>query len=244
MQRARYHEREEDVAIIVPVLNEKDSVAEFYSRVEKTGFGASLVFVDNASTDGTAEFILSLPSVRLIRHDHNLGYGASIRDGIAAAHAAKIIIIDADLEYPPEVIPELLAALNLHPVVYGSRFLTGRPPAMPALRRIGNRVISAVFNLLFRQHTTDFYTGVKGLTREAISCLELKRDGFEHVVEMGVQLAQAGYCLHEIPVAYRLRTHGSSKMKHLPETLKYIWYISSYRLGLGSRRRVCTGGGK
>jgi len=232
-----------DVDIVVPVLNEKDSIAEFYSRVGKTGYGDCLIFVDNASSDGTAEWISAQPSIRLIRHRRNQGYGASIRDGIAASRSGKVVIMDADLEYPPEVIPELLATLEDHPVVYGSRFLSGSPPEMPRMRLIGNRIISAVFNFLFRQHTTDFYTGIKGLTREAVDCLDLRRDGFEQVVEMGAKLSHAGYTIHEIPVAYRLRSHGASKMRHLPETLKYLWYVSIYRLGLGSRRRARSAGG-
>jgi glycosyltransferase involved in cell wall biosynthesis len=231
MERGSCPGGKNEVDIIVPVLNERESIEEFCLRIEKEGFANSLIFVDNASTDGTAEWIASIPSARLIRHSRNLGYGASIRDGLAASRGRKAVIIDADLEYPPEAIPELLLALETHPVVYGSRFLAETPPEMPRLRRLGNHVISAVFNLLFRQHTSDFYTGVKALRREAIDCLDLRQNGFEHVVEMGAQLVRAGFRIAEIPVAYRLRSRGTSKMKHIPETLKYIWYISLYRCG-------------
>jgi hypothetical protein len=112
---------------------------------------------------------------------------------------------------------------------------------MPFLRRIGNRVVSRVFNLLFRQNTTDFYTGVKALRREALDCLSLRRDGFEHVVEMGAQLARAGFRIREIPVSYEPRARGTSKMRHLPELFKYVWFVLCYRLGFGAPRRSSPG---
>jgi glycosyltransferase involved in cell wall biosynthesis len=225
------------VAIVVPVFNEEACVQEFYERVARLGYAESLVFVDNASTDGTVALLEGLPGVRVIRHAVNEGYGASIRDGIAACDAERVIIIDADLEYPPESIPQLLAALERDSVVYGSRFLQDRPPGMPLFRRVGNRLISGMFNLLFGQRTTDFYTGMKGLRRDALADLQLTQPGFEHVIELGVQLARAGHDIHEIPVIYTPRTRGVSKMRHIPETLKYLWYVTRYWLRFSLLRR-------
>lgn len=214
--------------IVVPVFNEEACVGEFYERVAKLGYADSLVFVDNASTDRTVALIEQFPGARLIRHTRNEGYGASLRDGMLASNAERVVIIDADLEYPPEAIPEMLRSLDHHSVVYGSRFLGEKPPDMPLFRRIGNRVISTAFNLLFRQRTTDFYTGMKALRREAINGLALVQTGFEHVVELGAQLARTGHRIHEIPVVYTPRSRGASKMRHIPETLKYVWFVQRY----------------
>jgi glycosyltransferase involved in cell wall biosynthesis len=220
------------IDIVVPVLNESASVEEFYARVARLGLGKSLVFVDNASTDDTVQKIQRMPGVRLVRHATNEGYGASLRDGMLAGTAPRIVIIDADLEYPPESIPAMLTALERETVVYGSRFLGADRPDMPLFRRIGNRVISGVFNLLFHQHTTDFYTGMKALRREALSGIVLHQNGFEHVVELGAKLACEGHTISEIAVAYTPRSRGVSKMKHLPETLKYVWFVTRYWLKL------------
>jgi glycosyltransferase involved in cell wall biosynthesis len=229
------------VAVVVPVLDERESIPEFYRRVSRLGYASSLVFVDNASRDGTAELVAGLEGVRLIRHERNLGYGASIRDGLAANRADRVVVIDADLEYPPEAIPDLLRALEQYPVVYGSRFLGSDPPDMPLARRWGNRLVSGLFNLLFDQSTTDFYTGVKALRREVIEQLALSRDGFEHVVELGAQLSRAGHRIHEIPVVYTPRARGRSKMRHLPEILKYLGYIAAYWVRFGLLRRPLRG---
>ena len=213
------------VDIIVPVYNEEACVDEFVDRVTAIGLREALIFIDNASTDLTVQCIEHHAGVRLVRHDRNAGYGASIRDGIARSGAAAIVIIDVDLEYPPESIPDLLAALDRHPVVYGSRFLGDGQPDMSWIRKYGNSLISGVFNTLFRQTTTDLYTGMKALRRDALDSLTLRRDGFEHVAEMGVQLAQAGYRIYEMPVTYAPRASGVSKMRHLRETAMYAWLI-------------------
>jgi glycosyltransferase involved in cell wall biosynthesis len=228
---------EDSVAIVVPVFNERESVPEFYERVKRIGLASGLIWVDNASTDGTTDEIARNPNARIIRHERNLGYGASIRDGLAASgRAQKIVIIDADLEYPPESIPELVVALDRHAVVYGSRFLPPLKPAMSHLRRVGNRMVSGLFNILYGQKTTDFYTGLKALRREAVDALSLTQGGFEHVVEMGSQLARAGIRIHEVPVPYAPRIRGVSKMRHIPETIKYLWFLVKYRFGPNAHR--------
>ena len=98
--------------IVVPIRNEVDSIDEFHARVERLGLADALIFVDNASTDGTLERLAACPRVRVIRHATDEGWGASMRDGIAASDGELIVIIDADLEYPPEAIPRLTPLVN------------------------------------------------------------------------------------------------------------------------------------
>jgi glycosyltransferase involved in cell wall biosynthesis len=222
--------------LIVPVYNEEASIDEFMARIDRLGFRESVIFVDNASTDATVERIEHHAGVHLIRHATNAGYGASIKDGIAQSQSSAVVIVDGDLEYPPEAIPDLLAALEEHPVVYVSRFLGSGLTSMPLLRRWGNGLISRMFNVLFQQKTTDLYTGMKGLRREVVQSLALQRDGFEHVAELGVQLARRGYRIHEIPVTYSPRTRGVSKMRHVPETMKFLWIIWTGWLRIRVRR--------
>jgi glycosyltransferase involved in cell wall biosynthesis len=228
------------LAIVVPVYNEEASVDEFYARVRGLGLSGDLIFVDNASTDGTVSRIERYPDAKLIRHARNEGYGASIRDGIEVSEAERIIIIDADLEYPPETLPVVLAALDEHAVVYASRFLDQRP-AMPLLRRAGNRFITAMYNLLFRQRTTDFCTGLKGLRRSSLPLSTLRQNGFEHAIELGAMIALAGEQIYDIPVCYVPRSRGRSKMRHLPEVLKFVSYLVLYWLRCVILRRPLAG---
>ncbi len=212
--------------IIVPVFNEEESIDEFHDRMARLALADALLFVDNASTDGTVARITRHGS-RLLRHARNEGYGASIRHGIAASDGERIVIIDADLEYPPEAVPAIVVALDRHPVVYASRFL-GAPPEMAPLRRAGNHVVSRLFNVLYRQHTTDLYTGMKGLRRAALPLGNLRRDGFEHCVELAALITLEGHRIHDIPVVYRPRQRGRSKMRHVPETAKLLAYLVRY----------------
>jgi glycosyltransferase involved in cell wall biosynthesis len=213
--------------IIVPVYNEEDSIDEFMARMRRLGYAEALLFVDNASTDGTVERIRR-SDARLVRHTRNEGYGASIRDGIVATSGELIVVIDADLEYPPEAIPAIVDALATHPVVYASRFLGPTPPDMPAVRRLGNQAATRLYDLLFSQRTTDLQTGMKGLRRGALPLATLRRPGFEHTVELGTMITLAGHRIHDVPVEYQPRQHGRSKMRHVPEVAKLLSLLVGY----------------
>lgn len=223
------------VDIIVPVYNERDNLPPLLERLRALPGSSSfhLVFVDNASTDGSAEFLAGIPDVTLVRHPRNLGYGASLRSGMAAAKTDRWVLIDADGEYPPECIPQLLQKLADHNVVYASRLLgkkSARQAGMPLFKCLGNHMISAAYNLLFGQNTTDLYTGCKALRRQCMRNINLQRDGFEQVLEMAAHLAVRGYHIREVAVDFVPRSHGRSKMLHLSESLKYVFWLLFYRL--------------
>jgi hypothetical protein len=101
---------------------------------------------------------------------------------------------------------------------------------MPFARRAGNGAATALCNLLFRQRTTDLQTGMKGLRRSALPFDQLRRDGFEHTVELAALITLAGHRIHEVGVEYRPRERGRSKMRHVPEGMKLITYLLSYWL--------------
>ena len=222
--------RFERIDVIVPVLNEEDMVRTFYERISKVPLPLHFIFVDNASTDRTRELVRTFADSTLIEHEKNEGYGGSIIDGIAHSTAEAFVIIDADCEYPPEAIPDLVAALEHSPVVYASRFLQARELKMPLLRKAGNRTITALFNLLFRQNLTDLYTGCKALRKSAVEGLPLERKGFEHVLELAVRISRRGITFSEVPIVYELRRIGRSKMGHVAETLKFLYLLLRYRL--------------
>lgn len=217
------------VDVIVPVFNEEEGLPEFIDRLLAVPLKIHPIFIDNASMDNSLQLIRQVPGATIIQHETNEGYGASLRDGILAATAEKVLIIDADCEYPPEALPELAAKLDHHRVVYASRFLdSNRSITMPLFKRAGNTMISSLFNLLFHQQTTDLYTGSKGFQRAVIQDIPMLRHGFEHVLEIAARLARKNVTIREIHVAFRPRQTGSAKMKHIPETLKYLLLVVYY----------------
>jgi glycosyltransferase involved in cell wall biosynthesis len=222
------------IDVVVPVFNEVEGLGAFHERVRRVPLPLRLIFVDNASTDGSLAVLASLAErfadVTVIRHARNEGYGASLRDGIAAATAPVVAILDADCEYPPEALPALCAALERAPVVYASRFLGGGARRMPLAKRLGNQLVTGLFNLTFQQHHTDLYTGCKLLRREVLQGITLERDGYEQVLELAVKLARRGIAVTDVAIEFEPRRTGRSKMQHVSETAKYVWLLAHYAL--------------
>ncbi len=216
--------------VVIPVFNEREILPLFLDRIEALPLPLNLIFVDNRSTDGTVEFLKAKPGITLISHSNNLGYGRSLIDGLLCSTVEKVIIIDADCEYPPESIPRLLDRLTTASVVYGSRFLSGGPVDMSPSRKWGNKMLTFFFNLLYHQGLSDLYTGMKAIRREAFQDLSFTRSGFEHVVELAACLALRGHHIVEIPIAYTPRQTGRSEMRHLKEVLKALMVMISCRL--------------
>lgn len=221
--------------IVVPVFNEEGILEEFYSRISKLGLDIKLIFIDNASVDSSLSILESFKDVTIIRHQSNEGYGSSLIDGMRHGCSENIIIIDADCEYPPEAIPDILKTLQKHDLVYASRLLfrkSARESNMPRLKILGNAIISGLFNLLFRQHTTDLYTGCKGFKRKCLENVTFSRKGFEHVLEFACILSSRGYKIFDIPIPFSPRNSGTSKMSHLSETLKFLYFLVLLRITL------------
>ncbi len=99
---------------------------------------------------------------------------------------------------------------------------------MPYLKILGNGVISTLFNIMFKQKVTDLYTGCKALKRSALKGINLRKTGFEHVLEMGVQLSNKGISIDEIHVNFTQRQTGRANMKHLSETIKFTYLLFFY----------------
>lgn len=219
------------VDVIVPAYNEADSIVALIERLRRACPGVAVTVVDNGSTDGTLERLADLDGVAVVRHPRNLGYGTSLRHGIERSTRPLIVMIDADLEYLPEDVPALVRRLGDAAAVYGSRLLSGggRPPDMGAARIAGNRLVTGLYNRLFGQHLTDLYTGIRGVRREALPAPLPASPGFEFVLDLAARLAAAGVAIAEVPVGYRPRSSGRSKMRHVREFLKFAVCLVRFR---------------
>ncbi len=223
-------ERYSSTDIVIPIFNESATVEELVRRLRESCPGATLIFVDNGSTDATLELLEAQGELELIRHDRNLGYGQSLIDGIRAGGRKYVVVIDADLEYQPEDIPALVKGLESNDAVIGSRFLRrhDRVVDMPWARVVGNRVVTALFNAFFGQRLTDLYTGVRAFRRSALND-NYNCTGFEFVLEVSAQLAKAGARIGEVPAAYHPREAGSSKMRHITDFLIFSYWLFRFR---------------
>ncbi len=218
------------VDIVVPIYNEEMHVAELLERLRRACPEATLIFVDNASTDRTAELLAEDGGVVLVRHDENLGYGQSLVDGVRAGTGEKVVMIDADLEYLPEDVPAIAAALETEGAVYGSRILGPDRGDMGFPRYWGNRFLTSLFNLLFAQGMTDIYTGIRGFRREVLDPDTYRRPGFDYILELTAVTARRGTRVAEVPAGYHPRSKGVSEMNHLREFVKFLYLVVYHRL--------------
>jgi glycosyltransferase involved in cell wall biosynthesis len=205
-----------DVTIIVPCYNEGASISEVLRRLSRIDWppeGIETIVVDDGSTDNTADEAAGFPFVKLIRHKKNQGKGAAIRTGLKASTGKVIVIQDADLEYAPEYIPQLVKPIlaGKADVVFGSRF-RGNYQGMSLSHVVGNRMLSRVASLLCDAQITDIMTGHKAFRREVFNSFDLIENGFAVEVEMTVKSLRDGWRFTEVPIDYSYRSFGVSKI--------------------------------
>jgi dolichol-phosphate mannosyltransferase len=205
------------VSIIVPTLNEEENIAPLVSEIIASAVPfQEILFVDGNSTDATADMIRALAAcypIRLIEQNGaEPGLAGAIVAGARAAQGEILLVIDADLSHPPKRIKDLLAPLfaGVADMVVGSRYVEGgSTPGWPLWRRIVSRVGAALAYPLTGVH--DSMGGFFAIARSRLLELAPQTSGFKIVFEA---IVRGGGTLRvrEIPIAFRERMHGKSKM--------------------------------
>lgn len=227
------------LSIVIPAYNEERGIADIVYRVLRVGDDLTkvgvdkleLLVVDDGSQDRTAEIASSVEGVRLIRHEHNKGYGAALKTGFAEARGELIGFLDADGTYPPEYFPQLcLAALDGADLVIGSR-MAGEESQMPLTRRIGNIFFASLISILGRQRITDSASGMRVFKREVLEKIYPLPDGLNLTPIMSTRALHEDVKLIEVPIPYDERV-GHSKLSVVRDGSIYlqsiIWTVLTY----------------
>jgi glycosyltransferase involved in cell wall biosynthesis len=204
------------LSVIVPVFNERTTVAEVIRRIRavKLPFDVEVIVVDDGSSDGTDKVLQALgdSTIRVIDHEVNLGKGAAIRTGMAAIRGDLVLVQDADLEYDPNDWAKLIEPIlrGKAKVVYGSRF-TGERKNMLPLHWIGNRFLSLVTNLLYSSTLSDMETCYKVFDRKVLEGITIESNRFEFEPEITAKVLRRGYRIYEVPISYAGREPDEGK---------------------------------
>jgi glycosyltransferase involved in cell wall biosynthesis len=219
------------VSFLIPAYNEAATIGEVLTRIEALGLDAQVIVVDDGSTDATAA-IAEASGATVIRQ-RNQGKGAAIRAAIAVADGEIAVIQDADMEYDPAEVPELIEPIvrGVADVVFGSRLRGGRPQrAFLFWHLVGNRFLSLLTCVLFNTTLSDMETGYKAFRLEVLRSLDLRENSFGLEPEITGKVCRRKLRIYELPISYYGRTHDEGKKITWRDGFRAIWVLLRVRL--------------
>ena len=225
------------VSIVIPCFNERPTIEQIVRAVRASPIGnVEIIIVDDCSTDGTTALLeetVSTLADQIIYQKENLGKGAALRAGFAAATGDVILVQDADLEYDPQEYPTMLEPIfsGDADVVYGSRFMGGRPHRVLYFwHMLGNRFLTLLSNMFTNLNLTDVETGCKAFRAPLLKKLKLCEDRFGFEPEITAKLAKTGCRIYEVGISYSGRTYDEGKKVSWKDGLRAIYAILRYNL--------------
>lgn len=227
------------VSIVIPCYNEKNTIRNILETVKKVPIkNKEIILVDDCSKDGTRDLLQSPAFKKLanqiIFHEVNQGKGAALRTGFKSATGDIVIVQDADLEYDPFEIPEVIDPIykGKADVVFGSRFLGGRPHRVVYYwHRLGNMVLTTLSNMFTNINLTDMETCYKAFRREIIQSIDIKENRFGFEPEITAKVAKIpDVRIFEVGISYYGRTYAEGKKIGWKDGFRAIYCILRYNL--------------
>jgi dolichol-phosphate hexosyltransferase len=204
------------LSILMPVYNEEARLPKALKQALSVEYPCEveLVVVNDGSQDETADILASVDDDRLraIEHPSNRGKGAAIRTAVESATGDYMVILDADLEYDPNDIPNLLRPVleERTTVVYGSRTFGGHA-AYSFWYVMGNKAVTLFANMLFNSYIMDLETCYKLMPLSLYRSLDIKSRGFGMEAEVTGKLLRRKIRPFEVPITYNARTREEGK---------------------------------
>ena len=237
------------VAVCLPTYNEVENVSAMLDAIlavfDESGIDGCVLVIDDSSPDGTAEIVdersRDEPRVGLLRRAQKDGLGRAYRDGfrhVLDDGAEVVVQMDCDFSHDPAVIPSLVAALDDADFALGSRYVRGGGVAgWPLLRRAISKGGCLYARTVLRIPVHDLTGGFKAFRSEVLEYLlgrSIEARGYGFQIQMTYEAIQAGYRVREIPITFRDRVRGTSKM-HLGVVTEAALMVP--RLRFGARER-------
>ncbi|MEJ2469504.1 MAG: glycosyltransferase family 2 protein [Desulfuromonadales bacterium] len=226
------------LSVVVPCYNEEATLETCIAKVlqlQDKGISLEIIIVDDASTDASLRIARDLAgtnaAIRLLQHEINQGKGAALRTGFRQATGDFVVVQDADLEYDPLEIMDLLTPLveGKADVVYGSRFLGGRPHRVLYFwHSLGNKFLTFLSNMFTDLNLTDMETCYKVFRREVIQAITIEENRFGFEPEITAKLARQGAVIYEMGISYSGRTYQEGKKIGWRDGFRALYCIVRY----------------
>jgi len=223
-----------DVSIIIPCHNEEENIENCIKRIPNLNLKTEIVVVDDGSKDNTAEVVRKLQkrykNLKLISYNTNKGKGPAVNTGMTKAMGEILIILDADMAVRPEDIPKFINPLltNKNIFVNGTRFQRKMEKgAMKKFNLIGNKLMGYMFSKAISQKITDSLCGTKALYKNDFNKMGgISKDDPWSDFSLIFGAARLNLRIIEIPISYRKRIAGKSKMKLLKHSFQLfrVWF--------------------
>ncbi len=226
------------ISIIIPAFNEEKTIIELLERVNRQVIEDNeleIIVIDDSSTDSTKELLISNPDLytKFISTDKNLGKGGAVKEGLKIATGSYILFQDADLEYNPREYSKIFKMIKDYnaDVIIGSRFLSPEYTRVHYFfHKLGNRLITSLFNLTYNTTFTDIYSCYLCCKRELIDPLKLKSNGWSQHAEILATAVNKSKIFYEVPISYSGRTFEEGKKIKARHTFSVIYMIIKKRL--------------
>lgn len=221
------------VSVIIPTYNERANIEPLLTRIDLALAGRSreILIVDDQSPDGTDEEVRRLAKrlsgIRLVTKPRREGIGAALRVGYDLARYDVIVSLDADLSFSPEDIPRLLERIEAgcamavgcrHGSLGGYETPNWRIWLKFLVSRVGNRIVRRITGLPVRDYSANF----RAIRREVWAAILTRENDNSLLLEMIIKVHRGGYRLEEVPVNFRDRVAGQSKLNLAVEAPKFL----------------------
>jgi glycosyltransferase involved in cell wall biosynthesis len=218
------------VSFLIPAYNEEATIGEVLDRIASLGLDVQVIVVDDGSRDRTAE-IAEAKGATVIRQA-NAGKGAALRAAIGSIDGDIAVIQDADMEYDPIEVPELIEPIvrGVADVVYGSRLRGVRPQrAYLFWHLVGNRFLSLLTAVLYNTTLSDMETGYKAFRADVLRSLDLHENRFGIEPEITAKICKRKLRIYELPISYYGRTYEEGKNITWRDGFRAIWVLLRVR---------------
>ena len=225
------------LSVIIPCYNEATTIVEIVQRLKALDLhDIEIIVVDDGSSDGTRAVLEKdiKPIVdKIIYHKMNMGKGAALRTGFLEATGDVVVVQDADLEYDPRNILDMLKLIidDKADVVFGSRFLGGNPHRVLYFwHYIGNAILTFLSNMFTNLNLSDMETCYKMFRKEVIKKIVIKENRFGFEPEITAKISRKQYRIYEIGISYYGRTYAEGKKIGWKDGFRAIYCILKYNL--------------